>query len=115
MEEGATDGILTDQGREQVDDLIQREVADAGEDAEDDRRDEDDDRGIAQLSLGRPRGFLKLTDHFTKEDTCAAERVFHSVLDGLVKWQARRESNPQPTVLETATLPIELRACGVVL
>src|SRR5476651_789662 len=26
-------------------------------------------------------------------------------------WQARRESNPQPTVLETATLPIELRAC----
>jgi hypothetical protein len=26
-------------------------------------------------------------------------------------WQARRESNPQPTVLETATLPIELHAC----
>jgi hypothetical protein len=25
-------------------------------------------------------------------------------------WQARRESNPQPTVLETATLPIELLA-----
>lgn len=27
------------------------------------------------------------------------------------EWQARRDSNPQPTVLETATLPIELRAC----
>ena len=27
------------------------------------------------------------------------------------KWQARRESNPQPAVLETATLPIELLAC----
>jgi hypothetical protein len=27
------------------------------------------------------------------------------------KWQARRESNPQPTVLETATLPIELHPC----
>jgi hypothetical protein len=27
-------------------------------------------------------------------------------------WQARRDSNPQPTVLETATLPIELHACG---
>jgi hypothetical protein len=25
-------------------------------------------------------------------------------------WQARRDSNPQPTVLETATLPIELLA-----
>ena len=24
------------------------------------------------------------------------------------KWQARRESNPQPAVLETAALPIEL-------
>src|SRR5690554_1092328 len=27
------------------------------------------------------------------------------------KWQARRESNPQPAVLETAALPIELLAC----
>ena len=25
----------------------------------------------------------------------------------LFKWQARRESNPQPAVLETAALPIE--------
>ena len=28
-----------------------------------------------------------------------------------VGWQARRASNPQPAVLETATLPIELLAC----
>ena len=28
------------------------------------------------------------------------------------KWQARRESNPQPAVLETAALPIELLACN---
>jgi hypothetical protein len=28
------------------------------------------------------------------------------------RWQARRDSNPQPTVLETATLPIELLPCG---
>src|ERR1700754_1830923 len=27
------------------------------------------------------------------------------------RWQARRESNPQPAVLETAALPIELLAC----
>jgi hypothetical protein len=29
------------------------------------------------------------------------------------KWQARRESNPQPAVLETAALPIELLAFSV--
>src|SRR5579871_6762862 len=28
-------------------------------------------------------------------------------------WQARRESNPQPAVLETAALPIELLACDL--
>ena len=27
---------------------------------------------------------------------------------GMIGWQGGRESNPQPTVLETATLPIEL-------
>ena len=32
---------------------------------------------------------------------CRAERT----------WQARRESNPQPPVLETGALPIELLAC----
>ena len=26
------------------------------------------------------------------------------------KWQARRDSNPQPAVLETAALPVELLA-----
>ena len=26
-------------------------------------------------------------------------------------WQARRESNPQPPVLETGALPVELLAC----
>ena len=30
------------------------------------------------------------------------------------KWQARRESNPQPAVLETAALPIELLAYDIV-
>ena len=83
-------GGLADPGREQVHDLIEREIADAGEHAEDDRRDEDDDRGIAQLSLGRPRGFLKLTDHFSEEDASAAERVFHSESAG------RRGGNRTP-------------------
>ena len=30
-------------------------------------------------------------------------------------WQARRESNPQPAVLETAALPIELLAYSIIL
>src|SRR5512132_3120452 len=34
-----------------------------------------------------------------------------SIVEGL--WQARRDSNPQPPVLETGTLPIELLALGV--
>ena len=28
-------------------------------------------------------------------------------------WQAKRVSNPQPSVLETDTLPIELLACSL--
>lgn len=31
----------------------------------------------------------------------------------LYYWQARRDSNPQPTALEAAILPIELLACSV--
>src|SRR5580698_8938882 len=30
-----------------------------------------------------------------------------------IRWQARRESNPQPAVLETAALPIELLAYSI--
>src|ERR1700733_11449289 len=30
---------------------------------------------------------------------------------GPLEWQGRRESNPQPAVLETAALPIELLPC----
>jgi hypothetical protein len=98
-------------GGEQIHDLIKGEIADAGEDTEDHRGDNDHNRGVTQLGLGGPGALLKFTHHFTEEDAGAAERVFHSGN----RWQARRESNPQPTVLETATLPIELRACFLVL
>ena len=37
-------------------------------------------------------------------------RVFPRCCSCLLRWQARRESNPQPAVLETAALPIELLA-----
>ena len=94
---------LAHPGGEQIHDLIERKIADAREYAEDDRSHDHHERGVAQLGLGGPGGLLKLTDHFAEEDASAAERVFHSG-----KWQARRDSNPQPTVLETATLPIEL-------
>ena len=33
----------------------------------------------------------------------------------MAEWQARRESNPQPTVLETVALPIELLAYSIIL
>ena len=32
----------------------------------------------------------------------------------MAEWQARRESNPQPTVLETVALPIELLAYSII-
>src|SRR5690349_20505315 len=32
-------------------------------------------------------------------------------LPGRLAWQGRRASNPQPLVLETSALPIELRPC----
>ncbi len=34
----------------------------------------------------------------------------HFTGEQIVKWQARRDLNPQPAVLETAALPIELLA-----
>ena len=49
------------------------------------------------------------------EDTAlACFRLCVHRISAQVKWQARRESNPQPAVLETAALPIELLACRVV-
>src|ERR1017187_4405497 len=101
-------GGLADPVGEERNDLVERKIADAREQAEDERGEHDHDGGIAQLGLGGPGGFLKLTDHFTEEDAGAAERIFHAKI-----WQARRDSNPQPTVLETATLPIELHACNI--
>src|SRR5580692_6211602 len=96
----------TDQLGEEVNDLVECKIANARKKPEDNRGHNDDDGGGAQLKLGRPRSFLKLADHFAEEDTCAAERIFHGL-----GWQGRRDSNPQPTVLETATLPIELHPC----
>jgi hypothetical protein len=37
-----------------------------------------------------------------------------SILTLVNEWHARRESNPQPAVLETAALPVELLAYAFV-
>jgi Sec-independent protein translocase protein TatA len=74
-------------------------------------RDDDDKSGISQLletadafilRFPGPRRFPQLGKNF-------AEKVSRFRDHGNVsKNQVRRDSNPQPTVLETATLPIEL-------
>jgi hypothetical protein len=46
---------------------------------------------------------------FTLSDALASGTLTTSFM--CFAWQARRESNPQPAVLETAALPIELLAC----
>src|SRR6185295_1642827 len=46
---------------------------------------------------------------FALSVTLASGTLISSVMPN--RWQARRESNPQPAVLETAALPIELLAC----
>src|SRR4029077_21077218 len=54
------------------------------------------------------------------DDSCFGSRpdgrLFHTAIacDRFDDWHARRDSNPQPAVLETAALPIELLACGSV-
>src|SRR5271166_5426172 len=97
---------LADPVGKQRNDLIERKIADAREQSEDNRSDHDHNGGIAQLGLGGPGGLLKLVDHLTEEVASDLKWIFHGKI-----WQARRDSNPQPTVLETATLPIELHAC----
>src|SRR5205823_7954521 len=39
-------------------------------------------------------------------------RTPRSIGEPSVIWQARRDLNPQPPVLETGALPVELRACA---
>src|SRR5687768_2672457 len=68
---------LADQAREQVHELVEGEVADAGENAEDNRRYNHYDGVVAELRRGGPSAFLKLIHDFDREDTDGTERVFH--------------------------------------
>src|SRR5687768_2502103 len=87
------------------DEIEERDVA-----AEKQHRDDDHQRGVGQLlvaadplilRLPRPRSLLQLSDDFSEEALRFRDH-------GIFLNQVRRDSNPQPTVLETATLPIEL-------
>ena len=56
--------------------------------------------GHFSMSLAHPRGFEPLAFRSTGE---------HSTVELWVQiWRPARDSNPQPTVLETVALPIEL-------
>ena len=94
-----------------VDEIDDHEIEERHVTAEQKHGDNHDQRGIGQLLIAAnplvlrfpgPRRFSELSADF-------AEKVFRFSDHGNVsKNQARRDSNPQPTVLETATLPIEL-------
>ena len=97
--------------REVVDEVDDYEIEGRDEAAEQQHRDDHDQRGISQLleppnafvlRFPRPRRFSQLGANF-------ADKIFRFCdHENVSKNQVRRDSNPQPTVLETATLPIEL-------
>src|SRR4030095_3956409 len=101
--------------------------------AEEHGRQDHDHRRRVDLALRGPRDALHLVANFPEELARAlspAQRPARGALAVLfdrfvahqrfmpgrasrrrsLKWQARRESNPQPPVLETGALPIELLA-----
>ena len=49
---------------------------------------------------------LTLIDHLVELRDRILKCVIAIVQSSLIKWQGRRDSNPQPSVLETAVLPI---------
>src|SRR5207247_11155992 len=53
---------------------------------------------------------LDLVDHSRRSSSVTLVCPHRPATPAAVGWQARRESNPQPAVLETAALPIELLA-----
>src|SRR5258708_18762961 len=100
--------VLADPGGEQVNNLIKREIGNAGEESQNNGSHDHNERGVPKFGTRRPVGFFKLAEHFAEEQTGLLEGIHRE------SWQGRRESNPQPTVLETATLPLELHPCGLV-
>src|SRR5262249_23483684 len=70
-------------------------------------------RGLSHLLTSMPRGLATRSSRSLPDTPPSRFRasVGHpSPAAGSEGWQARRESNPQPPVLETGALPIELLA-----
>src|SRR5256714_14608888 len=97
--------------REVVNEIDDHEIEGRDEAAEQQHRDDHDHRGISQL-LEPPNAFVlrfPRPRRFSQLGAVFAEKVFRFCdHENVSKNQVRRDSNPQPTVLETATLPIEL-------
>src|SRR5262249_33502243 len=81
-----------------------RRVAEVVIGDETDERDRDRSRELGRIDHGRFSFYLGIHASLRRRVTRSAE------LTASRGWQARRVSNPQPAVLETAALPIELLA-----
>jgi hypothetical protein len=66
-----------DQLGEERDDLVEGEVADAREQAEEKRGKDDDAGGLDKLRTRGPCAFFQFIDHFDDEDAGAAKRILH--------------------------------------
>ena len=94
-----------------LDEIDEHEVGGGDETTKQQHRNDHDHGRIGQLLVTAnplilrfpgPRRFSQLRPNF-------AEKIFRFCdHENVSKNQVRRDSNPQPTVLETATLPIEL-------
>src|SRR5438270_13489901 len=105
-----------------MDGVYEHEIEQGHVTAEQHHRDHDHESRISQLlvfaetffvRIPRPGSFLKLDLHFVKEVFCFSNHGAMSILLLSIlrsNNHARRDSNPQQAVLETATLPIELLA-----
>jgi hypothetical protein len=113
--------------------ILHKEIYDKKEKSEE-KDSRDDHKGRSNcFPAARPRYVIKLFSRILEEfhDTAKlipqlAEKIIHGLNSAYaqtaaseiaagvarLKWQARRDSNPQQTVLETAALPLELLACA---
>src|SRR5512139_3947372 len=119
---------LAEEALDLADDPGEDDVHEEQVEAEEHRRGDDDDRRAGDLGLGRPGDLLQLGLDVLEEISetlVPADLVVHGILSFRVRgraqalgrplreatWQVRQGSNPQPAVLETAALPIELLTC----
>src|SRR4029079_5620115 len=108
---------------EQIDHLEEEQIAAPQVDGEDDGRHDDDDRPADDFVAARPRDLLHLGEDVVPPLSQSGDPLAWLVDDSVFHqssahisvgwgWQAKRDSNPQPAVLETAALRVELLACN---